>query len=142
MTQAGQGSTPYLTWRRFVTVNVLLAVLCLTFSQWTVQLGNPDGSPTAQAIHSFAQRTPGWLPIALAALFGLNVLALYVTWHWQRWGVIVLVLVPLIIFALVLNTPHGLPVALALLLITLAPAGALLGLLFSGGRESAWSRME
>lgn len=125
-----------------IVVNVVLAVLCLTFSQWTAQLGDPDGSPTAQAIHSFAQRTPAWLPVWLAVLFGLNVLALYVTWHWQRWGVVVLVLVPFVIFGLVLSTPLGLPVAVALLLITLAPAAALLGLLVSGGRQSAWARME
>jgi NADH-quinone oxidoreductase subunit J len=125
-----------------IVINAILAILCLTFARWTAFLGNDDGSPTAQAIYSFAQRTPAWLPLALAALFGFNVLALAVVWQWQRWGVVALILVPLIIFGLVASTPLGLTTAIVLLVLTMIPAAALLGLLLSGGRNSAWSRME
>jgi hypothetical protein len=125
-----------------IVINAILAILCLTFAQWTSYLGDENGSPTAQAIYSFAQRTPSWLPLALAALFGINVLALAVVWQWQRWGVVTLLLVPLIIFGLVVSTPLGLTTAIVLLVLTIAPAAVLLGLLLQGGRNSAWSRME
>jgi NADH:ubiquinone oxidoreductase subunit 6 (subunit J) len=123
-----------------IVVNVVLAILCLTFSQWTSSLGSGD-SPTAKAIADFAGKTPSWLPLALAGLFAFNVLALSVTWQWQRWGVVALMLVPFVIFGLVMSTPLGLPVAVVLLALTIAPAAALLGLLLTG-RPSAWSRME
>ena len=125
-----------------IVINAILAILCLTFPQWTSWLGSADGSPTAQAIHNFAQRTPAWLPLALAGLFAFNVLALAVVWQWQRWGVVSLLLVPLIIFGLVASTPLGLTTAIVLLVLTMIPAAALLGLLLQGGRNSAWSRME
>lgn len=125
-----------------IVINTILAILCLTFSQWTSYLGSEDGSPTAQAIYGFAQRTPSWLPLVLAGLFAFNVLALAVVMQWQRWGVVALLLVPLIIFGLVASTPLGLMTAIVLLVLTMIPAAALAGLLFSGGRASAWSRME
>jgi NADH-quinone oxidoreductase subunit J len=125
-----------------IVINAILAILCLTFAQWTSYLGSEDGSPTARAIYSFAQRTPAWLPIVLAGLFGFNVLALAVVWQWQRWAVVALLIVPLAIFGLVASTPLGLTTAIVLLVLTMIPAAALLGLLLSGGRTSAWSRME
>lgn len=125
-----------------IVINTILAILCLTFAQWTARLGSPDGSPTAQAIYSFAQRTPDWLPFVLALLFGFNVLALVVVRQWQSWGVVALMLVPLIIFALVASTPLGLTTAIVLLVLTMLPAAALLVLLTQGGPNSAWSRME
>jgi hypothetical protein len=125
-----------------IVINTILAILCLTFSQWTLYLGSEDGSPTAQAIDSFAQRTPTWLPLVLAGLFAFNVLALAVVMQWQRWGVVALLLVPLVIFGLVASTTLGLTTAIVLLVLTMIPAAALAGLLFSGGRTSAWSRME
>lgn len=125
-----------------IVINVILAILCLTFFQWTSYLGSEDGSPTAQAIRNFAQRTPSWLPLILAALFAFNVLALAVVMQWQRWGVIALLLVPLVIFGLVASTPLGLTTAVVLLVLTMLPASALAGLLFSGRPTSAWSRME
>lgn len=125
-----------------IVINAILAILCLTFVQWTSYLGSADGSPTAQAIYHFAQRTPPWLPIVLAGVFGFNILALAVVWQWQRWAVVALLLVPLIIFGLVASTPLGLTTAIVLLVLTMIPAAALLGLLLQGGRNSAWSRME
>jgi hypothetical protein len=125
-----------------IVINVILAILCLTFAQWTSYLGSEDGSPTAQAIYSFAQRTPAWLPFALAGLFGFNVLALAVVWQWQRWSVVALLIVPLLIFGMVASTLLGLTAAIVLLVLTMIPAVALLVLLLQGGRNSAWSRME
>jgi NADH-quinone oxidoreductase subunit J len=125
-----------------IVVNVVLAILCLTFARWTSYLGSEDGSPTAQAIYSFAQRTPPWLPLALAGLFAFNVLALSVVWQWQRWGVVALLIVPLAVFVLVASTPLGLTTAIVLLILTMIPAVALLVLLLSGRPTSAWSRME
>jgi NADH-quinone oxidoreductase subunit J len=125
-----------------IVVNVVLGVLMFTFPDWSTRLGAEDGSPTAQAIHHLSQQMPAGLPMILAVLFALNVLLLVVVWQWQRWGVIGLVIVSLVLLGLLLNTPLDRTLVVILFAITFVPAVALLGLLLQGGRQSAWSRME
>ena len=57
------------------------------------------------------------------------------------WGVIGLVVVPLVMAFLIANTRLGQPVAFAFAVIALAPVVALI-LLLCSGRPTAWSQME
>jgi NADH-quinone oxidoreductase subunit J len=125
-----------------LVLNAALAVLAFTFSEWTHRIGDEFGSPFAQQVDALAQATPAWLPPVLGVLFALNVLLLAITWQWQRWGVIGLLFVPLVQFALVATTPLGVPAAVVLLVVMLLPAIGLLMLLLRGGRGSAWASME
>jgi hypothetical protein len=125
-----------------IVLNAVLALASFTFSEWTRRLGDEFGSPFAQQVYGLAQATPAWLPPVLGLLFALNVLLLAITWQWQRWGAIGLLIVPLIVFAIVASTRVGVQPATVLLVVMLLPAVALLGLLLQGGRRSAWAGME
>jgi NADH-quinone oxidoreductase subunit J len=125
-----------------IVLNAVLALASFTFSEWTRRLGDEFGSPFAQQVYGLAQATPAWLPPVLGLLFALNVLLLAITWQWQRWGAIGLLIVPFIVFAIVASTRVGVQPATVLLVVMLLPAVALLGLLLQGGRRSAWAGME
>lgn len=85
---------------------------------------------------------PQWAFIALGLLFLANVLLLVVVWNWQKWGVIGLVLVPLI-QSLVMSQSGFRPVDIAgNLVVGLVPIVLIIALLCSGKRPTMWSQME
>lgn len=84
---------------------------------------------------------PGWLLPTLGALFVLNVLLMFVVYNWQKWGLIGLVLVPLVQAICLFNARQP-TAAVALLVVLLAPVALLISLICAGGPRSEWSRMD
>jgi hypothetical protein len=77
----------------------------------------------------------------MGLLFLANVILLVVVWNWQRWGVVGLVIVPLVQTLVIVNA--GLPQswAIGFAVLALLPVIVLIVLLTSG-RPSAWSQMD
>jgi hypothetical protein len=84
---------------------------------------------------------PGWFLPTMGLLFLANVILLVVVWNWQRWGVVGLVIVPLVQTLVIVNA--GLPQswAIGFAVLALLPVIVLIVLLTSG-RPSAWSQMD
>jgi NADH-quinone oxidoreductase subunit J len=125
-------------------INLLLAIGCC----WLLLRPIPvtgDGAPANTYLLQFAKTidsVPGWLLPTLGLLFLANVLLLVVVWYWQKWGVVGLVIVPLVMAFLIANTNLGQPIAAAIALVALAPVVALILLLCTGKQPTAWSQME
>ena len=85
---------------------------------------------------------PQWAFVFLGLLFLANVLLLVVVWNWQKWGVIGLVLIPLM-QAWVMSQAGFRPLdILGNLAIGLVPVILIVALLCTGKRPTAWSQME
>ncbi len=126
-----------------MVVNLLAAVVCCGLVTRPLAIAG-DAAPTNPYVLQLAKAldaAPSWLLPTLGLLFLANVLLLVVVWYWQKWGVIGLVIVPLVMAFLIANTSLGQPVAVAFALIALAPVVALI-LLLCSGRPTAWSQME
>jgi len=127
-----------------IVVNLILGIACLGY--WL--------SPAAKAVQqqantgflgqaaAYLEPAADWLCPALGVLFLANVLLLVVVWNWQRWGVIGLVLVP-ILQALAIGNA-GLPPAAAIvfLVLAMAPVALLIVLICAGRRPTMWEQME
>jgi NADH-quinone oxidoreductase subunit J len=127
-----------------IIVNLLLALACCWLTARPIPITG-DAAPTNQYVLQFAKAlaaAPSWLLPTLGILFLANVLLLVVVWYWQKWGVVGLVIVPLVMAFLIANTDLGQPVAVLFALVALAPVVALILLLCSGKPPTAWSQME
>jgi len=127
-----------------MVVNALLALFC-----FAVALRERSSEPAAeqglsawlQRVVEWSDRAPNWFWPVVGMLFLVNILLLLVVHFWQRWGVIGLVVVPLLQSLIVLNVGLGWLPAVVLLGLTLVPAMLLIGLLTSG-KPSLWSQMD
>ncbi len=97
-------------------------------------------SPILKTLASTLHSAP-WLLPWLGLLFLANVILLVVVWYWQRWGVVGLVIVPLVQAFLIGSAGFAQPWAIGFLIAALAPV-ALLIVLLASGRPSVWSQME
>jgi len=124
-------------------VNLLLAVICCVLVAKPLSITGA-AAPTNQYVLQFAKAidaAPSWLLPTLGLLLLANVLLLVVVWYWQKWGVVGLVIVPLVMAFLIANTGLGQPVAVVFALVMLVPVVPLI-LLLCSGRPTAWSQME
>jgi hypothetical protein len=125
-------------------INLLLAIGCCWLLLRPIPVSG-ESAPTNTYLLQFAKAidsVPGWLLPTLGLLFLANVLLLVVVWYWQKWGVVGLVIVPLVMAFLIANTNLGQPIAAAFALVALAPVVALILLLCTGKQPTAWSQME
>ncbi|MFN0019056.1 MAG: NADH-quinone oxidoreductase subunit J [Pirellulaceae bacterium] len=85
---------------------------------------------------------PQWAFVMLGLLFLANVLLLVVVWNWQKWGVIGLVVIPLI-QAWVMSQAGFRPMDIGgNLAIGLLPVVLIIALLCTGKRPTMWEQME
>jgi NADH-quinone oxidoreductase subunit J len=123
-------------------VNLLLAAICCALMLRPLPAG--DSAPTNPVLMEVANlqaAAPNWLLPTLGLLFLASVILLVVVWYWQKWGVVGLVIVPLVQAFLIANTPLGQNPAMIFLVVMLAPVALLIALLCSG-RPTAWSQMD
>ncbi len=85
---------------------------------------------------------PGWLLPALILTLIINVLLLFVVLNWQKWGVVGLILVPLVQFLFMVNGGVSPVVAGVIAGVLLIPAVALALLCCFSSRPTVWSQME
>ena len=127
-----------------IIVNLLLAIA--SFAYWfspPSAASEPGATPTALArLHVLLEPAQDWLWPLLAGLFFANVLLLVVVYQWQSWGVVGLVLVPVIMAVALANSGIGGVIAAALIVLTLTPVLLLIGLLVSGRRPTMWQQMD
>jgi NADH-quinone oxidoreductase subunit J len=132
-------------------VNFLLAMLCFGMSASGVSEPE-DGASAAAGLSGWLARgqellagAPGWLLPTLGGLFLANVLLLVVVYFWQKWGVVGLVVVPLVQAWAIANSglgPDGRTIAIVFLILALAPVIPLIALLCSGPRPTMWQQMD
>lgn len=125
-----------------IIVNLLLSAACcyLMLRPLATEGDAAFTNPTLRMIAGNLQASP-WLLPSLGLLFLANVMLLVVVWYWQRWGVVGLVIVPLVQAFLIGSAGFSQPWAIGFLIVGLAPVVALIVLLCSG-RPSVWSQME
>lgn len=85
---------------------------------------------------------PSWLFPALGVFFVVQALMSLVVMGWQKWGVIAMVIVPLLQVVSLAYAQIPAPIIGMFLILSLAPVAILCGLLFMGGRHSIWSEMD
>jgi NADH:ubiquinone oxidoreductase subunit 6 (subunit J) len=127
-----------------ILVNLVLGILTLAYAF------SPQAAAEAQAaergvlgqVSSFLEPAADWLCPLLGGLFLANVLLLVVVYFWQRWAVIGLVLVPIVGAIAIGNSGLSTPVAVAYLVLMLAPVALLITLICSGPRPTMWEQME
>lgn len=127
-----------------IIVNLVLAALCFGWFFSPRIAADEQAAMTDVVGQLNAQLTaaPDWLCPVLGSLLLLNVLLLAVVYVWQSWGVVGLVLVPIVIAIVLANAGLGLGVALAGLFLLLLPVLPLIGLLSSGPRPTMWEQMD
>jgi hypothetical protein len=96
----------------------------------------------SQAFLAKVYALPGWVLPALILTLVINLLLLFVVLNWQKWGVIGLIVVPLVQFMFMVNGNVPPPVAGAIAAVMLIPAVALALLCAFGSRPTVWSQME
>lgn len=116
--------------------NAMLAALTLAYWQNSAVRG------WFAKVNGFLPAAESWIYPALAALFALNVLLLAVIYGWQSWGAIGLVAVPLAQAAVIANGGWGGTIAVAFLVLALAPVALLIALMVSGPRPTMWEQMD
>lgn len=125
-------------------VNAVLAIKAFYFAS-----GGRAISPVSEGslvnlvgqMNSWIDSLPPWLLPTLGVLFVVNVLLMLVVYGWQKWGVIGLVIVPVVQAICLINARQ--PAAAAVLaIVLLAPVALLISLLCAGGPRSEWSRMD
>jgi hypothetical protein len=123
-------------------VNLLLAAVGCALMLRPIPAGEAAPANTLLAeVARLQAAAPNWLLPTLGLLFLANVILLVVVWYWQKWGVVGLVIVPLVQAFLIANTPLGQNPGLIFLVVMLAPVAVLIALLCSG-RPTAWSQMD
>jgi NADH-quinone oxidoreductase subunit J len=128
-----------------LVINLLLAAVCLGLMMWPLPTEGEAAAPAGSLLLSAAERlaaTPDWLLPTLGLLFLANVLLLVVVWYWQKWGVVGLVVVPMLQAFLIGNSALGQTVAIGFAALALLPVAALIILLSTGRQPTAWSQMD
>ena len=100
------------------------------------------GQPTTLRAVPPLDTAPQWAFVFLGLLFLANVLLLVVVWNWQKWGVIGLVLIPLIQAWVMSQAGFRTMDILGNLAIGLLPMVLIIVLLCTGKRPTTWSQME
>jgi len=124
--------------------NLILGIACLGY--WLSPAAKAEGQQAMSGFlgqaATYLEPAADWLCPVLGVLFLANVLLLVVVWNWQSWGVVGLVLVP-ILQALAIGNA-GLPTAAAIifLVLALAPVALLIVLICTGRRPTMWEQME
>jgi NADH-quinone oxidoreductase subunit J len=96
----------------------------------------------SQAFLTKVYALPGWVLPALILTLFINILLLFVVLNWQKWGVVGLIVVPLVQFMFMINGGVPLAVAGAIAGVLLIPAVALALLCCFSSRPTVWSQME
>jgi hypothetical protein len=126
-----------------VLVNVVLMIVSFAVA---VERGNTrpeDATPNiVQRLVDWTAVAPDWFWPALGLLFLVNILLLIVVWYWQRWGVMGLVVVPVVQAAMIANAGLGALPAIVFLVLALGPVALLISLLNSGPQPTLWSQMD
>ena len=128
-----------------IVVNLVLMVLCFAVAQRERSDSSAEPGQISRwldAIVMWSQRAPDWFWPVMGLLFLVNILLLVVVHFWQKWGVVGLVLVPVVQAVLVANSNLGVLPAVALLVLALGPVILLIMLLNSGPRPTLWSQMD
>lgn len=115
------------------SINAALAIACFFASAPIIK-----ALTEAELITS----APNWLFPALALLFAIQAVMSLVVMGWQKWGVIAMVVIPLIQVAALAYAQIPAPVIGMFLILSLAPVAILCGLLLMGGKRSIWSEMD
>jgi NADH-quinone oxidoreductase subunit J len=125
-----------------IVVNLLLGAACcyLMLRPLATEGDAAFTNPVFRMIASTLQASP-WLLPSLGLLFLANAILLVVVWYWQRWGVVGLVIVPLVQALLIGSAGFAQPWTIGFLIVALTPVVVLIVLLCSG-RPSVWSQME
>jgi hypothetical protein len=128
-----------------MVVNLLLAALCcylIAQRPLPTSGGSAPASAAWKSVATAINAAPDWVLPLLGLLFLVNVILLVVVWYWQKWGVVGLVIVPVVQAIALANAGFSQPIAIGFLLLALAPAVLLTVLLVSGPRPTAWSQMD
>lgn len=128
-----------------MVVNLILAALCCYLISQRPLPTSGNSAPANAALRSVAtamNAAPDWLLPMLGLLFLVNVVLLVVVWYWQKWGVVGLVIVPIIQAIALANAGFSQSIAIGFLIVALAPAVLLTVLLMGGPRPTAWSQMD
>jgi NADH-quinone oxidoreductase subunit J len=88
------------------------------------------------------EQPQSWLFPALGVFFAIQALMSLVVMGWQKWGVIAMVVIPLLQVAALGYAEIPWPVIGMFLILSLAPVAILCGLILMGGRHSIWSEMD
>lgn len=96
----------------------------------------------SQAFLAKVYALPGWLLPALILTLFINILLLFVVLNWQKWGVIGLIIVPVVQFMFMVNGGVNPGVAGGIAAVLLIPAVALALLCCFSSRPTVWSQME
>lgn len=125
-------------------VNAILAVVAFSLASGSMAASEDPSAPSKaiSAVAGLFASSPAWLLPILGLLFALNVLLAVVTYLWQKWGVIGLVIVPLAIGGLLVAGNVVTWAAAAIAVALLAPAAMLVVLLCTTGKPTAWEMME
>jgi NADH-quinone oxidoreductase subunit J len=123
-----------------IVINLVLALLCFASSHWLPMLS--DAGEGVKSLVSALQGSEASLLPSLGILFLLNAGLLGIVWNWQAWGMVGLVIVPLVQAWLIANSSLGLLPAIVLLVALWIPLAALFMLFQQGGANSVWNRME
>jgi NADH-quinone oxidoreductase subunit J len=127
-----------------IVVNLILGIACLGY--WLSPAAKAEQQQAMTGFlgqaATYLEPAADWLCPALGVLFLANVLLLVVVWNWQSWGVVGLVLVPILQAMAIGNA--GLPPAAAIVFLVLAaaPVALLIVLICSGRRPTMWEQME
>jgi hypothetical protein len=126
-----------------VLVNIVLMVVSFAVAVERGQTRPEDAQPNViQRLADLTAAAPDWFWPALGLLFLVNILLLIVVWYWQRWGVMGLVVVPVVQAAMIANAGLGALPAIVFLVLALGPVALLIALLNSGSKPTLWSQMD
>jgi NADH-quinone oxidoreductase subunit J len=128
-----------------IVVNALFMALCFAIAIRERSTDTVAGNAIDRLLDAavnWSERAPNWFWPVMGLLFLVNILLLIVVHFWQRWGVIGLVVVPLIQAMLILNANLGAIPAIGLLIVALGPVVLLIALLNAGPKPTLWSQMD
>jgi len=126
-----------------VLTNLYLIVSTTAFMLGKVPL--PQGGRVGEWTKTFVagvDALPEWIFPALVLTFLANIVLLMVVYYWQRWGLVGLVVVPLVQLLLLTNAGVGVGLAALLSLSMLVPVVLLIFLCVATGRPTPWSQMD
>jgi NADH-quinone oxidoreductase subunit J len=118
-------------------INVGLALACFFASEPIIK-----SLTEAQLLTSDSVSSHGWLFPALGVFFAVQAVMSLVVMGWQRWGVIAMVVIPLLQVVAMANAQIPWQLIGMFLILSLTPVMILCGLLLMGGNRSLWSEME
>jgi NADH:ubiquinone oxidoreductase subunit 6 (subunit J) len=127
-----------------IVVNLVLAILCFAWYFSPAAAAAEQGAikSIAQQVQADLIAAPDWLCLALASFLLVNVLLLMITYFWQSWGVVGLVVVPFAAAYAVSSAGLETPYVIATLILLLLPVVPLIVLVCTGPRPTMWEQMD